>query len=107
METAAALGSTLDSFVGAVLMKSGHFVSGVCVTSALSTRVSQQGRWGRQNRKTRHSHHGARCCSIICKHANKPGFLGVEPPHRLFLWTAGWWQTGFGLSLQITRDGKQ
>lgn len=107
METAKALGSTLDSFVGAVLMKSGHFVSGVCVTSALSTRVSQQGRWGRQNRKTMHSHHGARCCSIICKHANKPGFLGVEPPHRLFLWTAGWWQTGFGLSLQITRDGKQ
>ena len=37
METAAALGSTLDSFVGAELMKSGHFVSGVCVTSALGT----------------------------------------------------------------------
>ena len=35
METAAAQVSTLDGFAGAVVMRSGHFVPSLCVTSAL------------------------------------------------------------------------
>lgn len=43
METAAAQVSILGDFVGAVVMRSGHFVPGLCVTSDIC--LLQQPTW--------------------------------------------------------------